>query len=253
MNTGTIRRKRLKELRRGNIKNVSLWEMISLRHAGKTDGMEGLPRQREDGSWTSAFMEREQGRFEEFCGQMWSLLQFEKEERYARLAELMDEIPKLKAAAMELDREMLAMEKDSSFHSRKRGEEALTEDQVQLRRERELVLLAEPLRGRMQELRHRTAADAEEFSQIIGSLEEDCNSIRMAIQRVREHSLQRLDIYWNTALKYHPMGEAMPPVPESVMTFRAEETYTALHRELMARAAAMQPDMTAILAGKEAA
>lgn len=201
----------------------------------------------------SAFLDREAAGYEEFCGQMWSLLQFEEEESYIRLGELMDLLPKLENTARQLRQTLEEARQTEPLRQRRRGEDSLTEDQVHARRLRERDAELAPLLNRLAKTEQMLTACAKEFSSLYSTLEEEGNSIRMAIQRVREHTTGRLDIYWNAALKQHPEREHMPPVQEQVLTYRSEETFARLHENLMARAAQLQPMLAAIPAEMEAA
>ena len=58
----------------------------------------------------------------------------------------------------------------------------------------------------------------------------------MICTRVKEHLLQRMDVYWNAALHKHSENARMPAVPSIEVTSRAEIAYMELHKVLMQKA-----------------
>ena len=58
----------------------------------------------------------------------------------------------------------------------------------------------------------------------------------MICARVKDHLLQRMDVYWNSALLKHSENARMPAVPSIEVTSRAEDIYMEPHKALMQRA-----------------
>lgn len=247
MYTAMLRGKRLRRLNKGTIHHIGILEAAGLKLAGQRDGNQGLPRQTEDGSWTSAFVRREADGYEEFCSRMWSMLQLEAEQAFARLNELTSAIPLTRQYIAEAEESLVLAQQEEIHFTRRKGEENLTEDQVHARRKREQEKDLEPVYVRLQQLSDQLEAQTAEVSQLCCKLEEDGNTIRMAVHRVRERTRQRVDIYWNAALRTHPKGMTMPVVPSVPLSNRAEEAYEALHRRITEKADALR------IPGKEAA
>lgn len=232
---------RQKHLTRGKVKAPGALEILRLRRLGRQDGIQGLPRQDGEGNWSSPFVSREQNSCEEFCSHMWAMLQLEHEGDFARLNELTAVIPMAGDRIRTLQQELAPIPEESPFPPRKRGEEELTEDQVRARRAREREKELAPRKEALAQLEAQLRAETEELISLFSRLEQDGNTVRIYLHRVREHSRQRLDIYWNAALRCHPEGDALPPVPEIIPSTRAEEAYWALHRHLAEKAAALIP------------
>lgn len=240
MEQTNLRSKRLKGLSRGRVKTIGILEGLRLRIAGWIDGARCLPRQTEAGDWQSAFMNREINGFEEFASSMWSMLQLEKEGSFARLNVLTAAIPLNRIRIVEMKAILLDAEQEETFACRKNGEENLTDDQVRSRRAREREKQLAPLREKLRRMEEQLVADIAEFTALRSALEEDANTIRMAIHRVQDHMLQRLDLYWSAVLRTHPDSDLLPAAPGNLRCLRAEQAYTELHRALMEKTDALQ-------------
>ena len=88
----------------------------------------------------------------------------------------------------------------------------------------------------MNSLQSKLTAEIDEFSQLRNKIIEDNNSTRMICNRVKDHIYQRLDIYWNAALRKHSDNEKMPVVPSVEVESRSENVYLEPHELLMHKA-----------------
>lgn len=169
---------------------------------------------------------------------MWGQLQIEEEDEYARLGALMDSIVHTKAqleiARAEL-KDALSYE-GAADTSRKHGESKLTDAQVAARRASERAKRLAPLRRQVNELQSKLVAEVDEFSALRNKIVEDNNSTRMICARVKDHLLQRMCVYWNSAMIKHSENARMPAVPSIEVTSRAEAVYMEPHKTLMQRA-----------------
>lgn len=240
MNTSMLRSRRLRKLNKGAVRHMGWPEALGLKIAGRRDGQQGLPREDGDGRWTSPFVSREADSYEEFCSRMWSMLQLETESDFAKLNALTDSIPLTRRCIAEAEGALEQAEQEIIHFTRRKGEENLTEDQVHARRKREQERSMAPVVQQLRQLNEQLESQTAEFTALWCRLEEDANTIRMAVHRVREHTLQRLDIYWNAALRFHPEGMTMPVTPGAMLSGRSEEAYLALHRKLNEKAEAMR-------------
>lgn len=248
MNTSMLRSRRLRKLNKGAVRHMGWTEALGLKIAGRRDGQQGLPREDGNGSWTSPFVSREADSYEEFCSRMWSMLQLETESDFAKLNALTDSIPLTRRRIAEAEDALEQAEQEVIHFTRRKGEENLTEDQVHARRKREQERSMAPVVLQLRQLNEQLEVQLAEFSRLHCRLEEDANTIRMAVNSVREHTLQRMDIYWNAALREHPEGMRMPVTPGAMLSGRSEETYLALHRALNEKAEALK-----IIGNREAA
>ena len=233
-----LRDTRISKLSTGRVKGIGFFEGIVLKITGRIDGTRNLPRECDDGHWISPHLDREVHSYDEFSSRMWGQLQIEEEDEYVRLGALMDSIvhtkAQLKTARAEL-KDALAYEGVPST-SRKHGESKLTEAQVATRRANERAKRLAVFRSRIGALQSRFDSKVDEFLTLRNKIIEDNNSTRMICTRVKEHLLQRMDVYWNAALHKHSENARMPAVPSIEVTSRAEIAYMELHKVLMQKA-----------------
>lgn len=248
-----MRKQRYKKVNTGKGKKVGFFESIGLKIKGFCDGRKGFPRQTNKDDWYSPYMNQEVNGFEEFCSHIWGSLQIENEGEYARLEELMDGI-RQKKELLEAARAGLAVEakkENDSEAARKKGEDKLTDAQVQARRKAEKEKELAPAKSKVAELEQELKDAEEAFADLHSKLFEDDNTTRLICHRVRDHVLMRLDVYWNSVLRRHPEGASMPVVPILELKDEAEEAYLRPHKELMKRAAAIHDAIQGEAAEKE--
>lgn len=233
-----IRKGRISKLSKGKVKGIGFFEGIGLKIAGRIDGSRNLPRECGDGHWISPHLDREVRSYDEFSSRMWGHLQIEEEGEYAHLGELLDSIVhtrmQLETAKAKL-KEALSYE-GTPNNSRKHGESKLTEAQVAARRANESTKRLEPFKSQVSILQNKLVSEVDEFSALRNKIIEDNNSTRMICSRVKEHLLQRMDVYWNSALHKHSENARMPAVPSIEVTSRAETVYMEPHKVLMQKA-----------------
>lgn len=229
---------RISYLNKGKVKGIGFFEGIGLKIRGRIDGSRNLPRECDDGHWCSPHLDREVRSYDEFSSKMWGQLQIEEEDEYARLGALMDSIRntlvQLETAKADL-KEALSYE-GTHDTSRRHGESKLTDAQVTARRANERAKRLALLRSRISTLQSKLVAEVDEFSSLRNKIIEDNNSTRMICARVKDHLLQRMDAYWNSAMLKHSENARMPAVPSIEVASRAEAVYMEPHQALMQRA-----------------
>lgn len=228
---------RLSSLKKGKVKRIGFFEKIGLKIAGYADGKRNLPCDGVSG-WMSPHLDKEVRSYDEFTSRMWGRLQVEEEEDYARLGELMDSIAHAKSLLDEAKSVLDGAEtkEKSADNSRKKGESKLTDAQVSARRSNEKAKRLAPLKSRVSSLQSKLTSEIDEFSRLRNKIIEDNNSTRMICNRVRDHIYQRLDIYWNAALRKHSDKANMPVIPCVEVASRSEAVYMEPHKILMQKA-----------------
>lgn len=234
-----IKDTRLYRLGHSKVKGIGCFEMIRLKIAGYIDGKRSLPRKNPSGDWISPHLDREVRSYDEFAFRMWGRIQIKEEAAYAHLGELMDSLVHtrtlLEDAVAELEKATEHEEKTAAT-SRKHGESKLTEAQVVARRANELAKRLAPLKRHVSSLQSKLTSEIDEFSKLRNKILENNNSTRMICNRVKDHLHQRMDVYWNAALRKHPDNTSMPAVPCMEVESRAEGVYMEPHKFLMQRA-----------------
>lgn len=245
MKNNQQKKSRILSLKKGKVKPVGFFEKLWLKIAGYTDGKRNLPRDSVSG-WMSPHMDKEVRSYDEFASRMWGSLQVEEEGNYARLGELMDSIAHTKSLLDEAKTALDGAEtkEKSADSSRKKGESKLTDAQVSARRSNERAKRLAPLKGRVSSLQSTLTSEIDEFSQLRNKIIEDNNSTRMICNRVRDHIYQRLDIYWNAALRKHSDKVKMPVVPCVEVASRSEAVYMEPHKILMQRAESFSNELS---------
>lgn len=229
---------RISWLHKGKLKGIGFFEGIVLKIRGRIDGSRNLPRECGDGHWLSPHLDREIRSYDEFSDTMFGQLQFEKQDEYERLGTLMDSLALTRSqlASAEADLAAALSMESGVDTSRKHGESKLTDAQVAARRANERDKRLAPLRRRVSELQSKLVEESDKFSTLRNKIIEDNNSTRMICARVRDHLLQRMDVYWNSAMLKHSENARMPVVPSIEVTSRAEEIYMEPHKALIQRA-----------------
>ena len=210
MKNKQMRNSRISKLGKGKVKGVGFFEGILLKITGRIDGARNLPRECGDGHWISPHLDREVRSYDEFSSRMWGQLQIEEEDEYARLGVLMDSLVHTKSQLESVEADLAtALSCEAGVDtSRKHGESKLTDAQVTARRANERAKRLAPLRSRISTLQSKLVAEVDEFSSLRNKIIEDNNSTRMICARVKDHLLQRMDVYWNSA---PPPNTERPP------------------------------------------
>ena len=115
---------------------------------------------------------------------------------------------------------------------RRKGEEALTDKQIRDRRLRECKKRAAPFHAKLRAMQDQLRAAEEALGQLRSRIVESDNAARMICARVHDHTQMRIDAYWGEAVRIHPRGDEMPPVPQLTAASAAEQTYVQRHRAL---------------------
>lgn len=233
-----MKKNRFSQLEKGSIKGIGFWEALFLKVKGRIDGARNLPREDSDGHWLSPHLDKELHCYGEFSARIWGHLQIEEEEAYARLAVLMDSLVRIKSQLESAETDLAAALscEVGVDTSRKHGESRLTEAQVATRRARERTERLAVFRSRIGTLQNHFDSEMSEFLTLRNKIIEDNNSTRMICVRVKEHLLQRIDVYWHAALHKHSENAQMPAVPSIEVTSLAEIAYMEPHKILMQRA-----------------
>lgn len=245
-------RKRIERHRKmvtGKVRKVGVIEKCFLKYAGKSDGKREFPRKTEKGNFTSPFMDREKNGFSEFSADIWGNLQMENESRFAELTKMANIVRRKKESLMEAMRQLdeaRRFEEGRIDFSRKAGEDDLTEVQIRNRRRAEAGKRLGPLSARVTALKNEFKTEEENLFKLYTAILEDEITTRLICYRVKEHLLMRMDVYWDSAIRFHPEGSDMPVVPEMELSNEAEEEYMRQHSDLMEKVADMHENSQAI-------
>lgn len=230
----SFRNNRLKSLKKGKARALGIFEILSMKFAGWTDGRKGLLRKGEDGSWQSSRLKEEIDTYEEFCEDLYGHLKFEEEEEFKKLNALLDSVviqnKDLSVAQKNLDS---VLNKDFSVNKRKVGEESLSEVQVIARRNHERNKQLRPYYNEVEEKRITLSQTVEEIYKRLSHVRESFDSTCKIAHRLHQHCQRRIDVYWRSAMRQN--GE-LPPVPRISFTNYSELDYRNHFEKLEKRA-----------------
>ena len=147
----------------------------------------------------------------------------------------MDSIKQKKLLLKHAQKEVgIAMKNESRMGIiRKIGEEKLNDNQIRVRRMNEQDDRLEPYRRQIGVLEGELKSMLEELSGIRYRLVEEYNTTIMICKRIKNHTLQRLDVYWDASFHKHPDKALMPTVPNVSLPVEAEGVYTNIHKMLL--------------------
>lgn len=217
------------------LKGLGLFEKLSLRMAGSADGKRGLPREDMSGNWTSPYLNREVHAYDEFASKLWKDFQRRQEGNFVQLRDLANSLA-VAQKLLPLAREDLAKVADCEAQkepARMYGESRLTNEQVSARRARESAKRLVPLSDRVDALQTQIASNQERAAGIRSQILEDGYLTKMVCGAVRDHLYQRMDLYWNAAMRKHPDDGKMPVTPALKVSTFVEDAYMDLHKSLL--------------------
>ena len=238
-NHSSIETLQKKMLLKGKVEHLRISEACIMWILGERDGRTGLPRQSQSGDWESPRLRKESSAFNEFCDRAWGTVQLDLKNDYATVGVLIDDIVRKREILERLTQKAPLQPDDSYFRTRRNGEEELNEDQVRARRSRELGKRNAPHFTRVRELEREITAAYEKLDELQNHIIETNNGIRIICERLKNHTEQRRNAYWNATLRTHPNKAKMPVIPSPLPESEAELTYVSQHRTLEEEAIAM--------------
>lgn len=216
----------------GRVKPLSSREIKILEKHGRLDGAKGLPKEDENGFWTSAFIESEIHSCQEKCNMLWGTLQINMEKSYAEMDSIVDKIIKNLKRLAELDETIAANDNSETLRIRKNGEEGLSDSIVMARRKREQEKIIQPIKTEKNKLILSNDSLFERLSVLRGIAKEATTAVKINTQRLEEHTAQRINAYWNIAFEKHPEKKEMPPVFKLSISCSGEATYKEGHNNI---------------------
>ena len=228
---GRAEQRRLKELQSSSAKRLTLAETLHMAVVGRADGLCGMPREAENGVWTSPFLQREIDAQQEHQKRIWGETQILLEPYHMRTESLLTVIAVQEQELAEKTKELDGTG-ESGSPQRKRGEEKLTDGQVQARRKRELDRLKSKVLAEIRNLKNELKSYYEELSLLHRYIEESESTAKLISERVMDHSRQRIDMYWRAAFKVLSNNANMPVLPILPDEVVAEKSYLERHEAL---------------------
>jgi len=217
----------------GKPEQLSAHEVKKLTKAGKQDGFHSLPKQDENGVWSSPLLQKEADAYDEFCVFTWSELQQKHEQWHREISELCQEIHRIEER---LDAQRKAAPPPPDLTERLAGEEKHSEKLIRTRRQREYEQenakyfnVLRRIEGSLDEARRR-------LSELCGVVQAAEKTTAMLCERAAGQALKRITVYWQGALQTHPRFDEIPAVPEVTLESNAEADYHERNKAIMEEA-----------------
>ena len=224
-----------RHLNQGRSKDIGIVERFILSFRGRRDGLNKMPGLNEEGIWTTPVLKQEEARYDEYCDRMWGYDQIRCNDIFVEAETLLDDI-RYKSGELEKVRRQkkdLTMELTGVPAYRKRGEEELSDSQVTARRQRENEERIAPYSGKIHTLEEAISQDFADLFRLLNFLIESGNAFRYICDRQKNHTLQRINVYWNMLLKSHPEKEKLPVCLRLDLKAEAEEVFNRQHENVM--------------------
>jgi len=214
-------------------KNLGLIETARLRSLGKRDGHHGLPKQDETGVWTSPLLQKEVTAYNEFCIIIWGELQTKHEVKFKELANLFQEIPRIRE---QLDAQLRNAPPPPDLTERIKGEEMLSEYLIRSRRQREYEKRHSGYFNKLRQIEITLEESYQELSELLSAIQAAEKTVHLRCEQASEHALQRIAIYWSGVLRTHPRFKVIPPTPDICLEASAEAEYYSLNQSVQEEA-----------------
>ncbi len=221
--------KRLMMSRRSEL-NALEKGLLTLR--GRRDGAAGLPRTAEDGQWTSPFIQQELNACSEAHSKIFGTLSMTLDEEYVQAVYLSERIDCASDRIAELEGTLPEPPRAAELSLRKRGEENLSDSQVQSRRKRESDKARGQIKGQIRALEEQADRDFDQLIQLKSDLDQKEKEAEIVCSRILSHTQQRIDYYWNVILCCAKGGSSHLPVTfTGLVPSEAADQYRRLHEE----------------------
>jgi DNA repair exonuclease SbcCD ATPase subunit len=201
---------------------LSATETRKLDKLGQRDGHHALPKQDETGSWISPLLQDEVNAYDAFCVFAWGELQEKHEQTHREISRLCQEIHRTEER-LTAQRKAAPLPPDLS--ARLHGEENLSEQIIRNRRQREYEQQNAGYFSKLHQTETALDQARRQLSELHSAVQSAEKTTSMLCERAAGQATKRIIVYWQGALRTHPMYAAIPPVPEVVMQSNAEADY----------------------------
>ena len=206
-----------------------MFEERKLRNLGRRDGQRALPKQDENGIWTSPLLQKECGAYNEFCISAWSELQTKHENNYKEIARLCQEIPMIEEG---LTAHRNNAPPPADLTERIKGEENLSAYIIRTRRQREHEKRHDSYFSKLRQLESKIDESYRQLTELQSIIQAAEKTVRMFCEQSAGIAEQRIMIYWNGALSKHPKFKTIPPTPDVILTSEAESNYLLMNKPI---------------------
>ncbi|MDR1464755.1 MAG: hypothetical protein LBJ11_05585 [Oscillospiraceae bacterium] len=209
-------------------------EARKLNKAGQRDGHHALPKQDENGIWTSPLLQKEVDAYDEFCVFTWGALQEKHEPTHREIDRLCQEIRRTEENLVTLRRNAPP---PPDLTERQSGEEQLSEKLIRTRRQREYEHEHAAYFSKVNHAEATLEQACRRLSELYSTVQSAEKTTSLLCERAASTVQKRITAYWQGALKTHPYYDQIPPNPEVTFESNAETEYFHQNQQVKAEAA----------------
>ncbi|MCL2123830.1 MAG: hypothetical protein FWH34_07025 [Desulfovibrionaceae bacterium] len=213
---------------------LSASEAKKLGKAGERDGHHGVPKQDENGAWTSPLVQKEANAYDAFCIFAWGELQEKQEGAYKEISRLCQEIHIV-------EERLTAQRKEAppppDLTERFNGEEKHSAKLIRTRRQREYELENAAYFSKLKQTEASLDNACRRLSELQSTVQSAEKTTSMQCECAASRATERITVYWQGALKTHPLYDRIPPIPEITLESNAESDYQGRNRAVREEAA----------------
>lgn len=219
-----------RKLTRKKARQLGLVESFRMVRIGRKDGRIGLPKPDEQNKWSSPQLRKESDAYREFHAAAWARAEIELANIHVEAENLFREIRRsekqlealLVAAPSEITTEQL--------NRRYSGEETLDVDVINARRRKEYAKENAQFAAKKQGLETYLEQAYVRMLKLNAQIMQVEGATRLTCEKVRNHSMLRIDAYWQGTHKTHAKADSLPPEPLFICPdSKSEELYLSAH------------------------
>ncbi len=212
--------------------DLKLIEKIQLFWVGWRDGKHALPRENGYGEWESSTISKELSSCIEAHNKVYGTLRINVEDSYKAAESLVSLLIHNKKRIEELKKKVPEPLSEEKLHIRRYGEEMLEEILVMNRRSREQERKIESVLDQIEELKKKSEDDLERLVELKCFITQKNYEAELVCDRLRAHTKQRIDYYWNIAYRRSfALERIIPPTCMDIVIPNAVDRYKAAYRD----------------------
>ena len=175
------------------------FEKLMLKALGRKDGRNDLPSPDETGRWMSSTIQKELNSCCEAHNMVYRSLYEHLDDKYKEAGLLTDKLERLSVNMTGLQQAIPEPPTELDLSERKYGEEKLSESQIRERRRREYERSIEGILSKISDLQSEIDTKIDELLEIKNYLVEKQEEAELLCEKLKCHTMQRIDYYWSAA------------------------------------------------------
>lgn len=202
-----------KNLMKVSRSDLSILERAGLFIVGCIDSTHALPSEDDSGIWGSSTINKELSACTEAHNKIYGMLRIDLEEKYKTAAFLVKTLEHNKHRITDLMNKMPEPLAEDMLDNRRLGEEALDIMIVRERRKKEQDAKINKVKNEIEGIKRESESDLVKLMELQSYIAQKNYETELVCEKVRAHTKQRIDYYWNIAYRYaYKLKRVIPPV-----------------------------------------